>query len=394
MLNSDLAVLAHDSLEGRGTGTVGEDKAARYLVQRMQSIGLKPRGADGGWYQSFSFKPHPPVQMHQVGDSVTMGMALVREITGRNVIGWLDLGSPTTVIIGAHYDHLGYGDENSLWTGDRQIHNGADDNASGVSCLLELARKIQLTPSKYDGNNYLFIAFSGEEKGLWGSNYFTKHPTLDTAGFNYMINLDMVGRLNAGRALAINGTGTSPAWKEILPNIRSGSMNQVTSEGGIGPSDHTSFYHIGVPALHFFTGQHDDYHKPGDDAERINYAGIADVSEFILELIRSLDKKGPLVFTRTKEEKQASAADFKVTLGVVPDYLFGGPGMRIDGTREGRPAAIAGMKQGDIIHRIGSFPVSDMMSYMEALGKFEKGQQTEVEIERAGERQVVTVTWD
>ncbi|MFN9802083.1 MAG: M28 family peptidase, partial [Bacteroidota bacterium] len=291
-------------------------------------------------------------------------------------------------------DHLGYGDENSLWTGERQIHNGADDNASGVSCMLELARKIQLTPSKYDGNNYLFIAFSGEEKGLWGSNYFTKHPTLDTAGFNYMINLDMVGRLNAGRALAINGTGTSPAWKEILPNIRSGSMNQVTSEGGIGPSDHTSFYHIGVPALHFFTGQHDDYHKPGDDAERINYAGIADVSEFILELIRSLDKKGPLVFTRTKEEKQASAADFKVTLGVVPDYLFGGPGMRIDGTREGRPAAIAGMKQGDIIHRIGAFPVSDMMSYMEALGKFEKGQQTEVEIERAGERQVVTVTWD
>jgi hypothetical protein len=304
------------------------------------------------------------------------------------------MGAERTVVIGAHYDHLGYGDENSLWTGERQIHNGADDNASGVSCMLEIARQITLSPSSYKGNNYLFIAFSGEEKGLWGSNYFSKHSTLDTARMNYMINLDMVGRLNAERALAINGTGTSPVWKEVLPNIRSGNMRQVTSEGGIGPSDHTSFYHIGVPALHFFTGQHEDYHKPTDDADRVNYEGINEVSGFITELIRTLNKRGELLFTRTKEEKQATAADFKVTLGVVPDYLFGGPGMRIDGIREGRPAALAGLKQGDILLKIGEYDIVDMMSYMESLGKFEKGQQTQIEIDREGQRQTVTVTWD
>jgi acetylornithine deacetylase/succinyl-diaminopimelate desuccinylase-like protein len=394
MVVQDVNVLANDSLEGRGTGTAGEVKAGNYLVKRMSSLGLTPKGENGTWYQEFTFKPHPPVQMHHTGDSVSMGMALVKEITGRNVLGYLDMGAERTVVIGAHYDHLGYGDENSLWTGERQIHNGADDNASGVSCMLEIARQITLSPSSYKGNNYLFIAFSGEEKGLWGSNYFSKHSTLDTARMNYMINLDMVGRLNAERALAINGTGTSPVWKEVLPNIRSGNMRQVTSEGGIGPSDHTSFYHIGVPALHFFTGQHEDYHKPTDDADRVNYEGINEVSGFITELIRTLNKRGELLFTRTKEEKQATAADFKVTLGVVPDYLFGGPGMRIDGIREGRPAALAGLKQGDILLKIGEYDIVDMMSYMESLGKFEKGQQTQIEIDREGQRQTVTVTWD
>jgi len=393
-VNGDIAVLASDSLEGRGTGTEGERKASRYLISRMTALGLTPKGEAGSWTQSFSFKPHPPVQMHQIGDSVTMGMAVVKEITGQNVIGYLDNGSAHTIVIGAHYDHLGYGDENSLWTGEREIHNGADDNASGVSCMLELARRIKMEPTRFNNNNFLFIAFSGEEKGLWGSNFFTKHPTIDTASMNYMINMDMVGRLNADRVVAINGTGTSPKWTDILPKIKAGNIKQVTSESGVGPSDHTSFYHIGVPALHFFTGQHTDYHKPTDDANLINYAGVVSVTDFITELIRQLDPIGPLPFTRTKDEKEASAADFKVTLGVVPDYLFDGLGMRIDGTRDGRPAAKAGLKQGDVVKKIDGFIVTDMMSYMEALGKFEKGQKSVVEYEREGKIQTVEVIWD
>lgn len=390
----DVQVLSHDSLEGRGTGTPGEVKAGRYLVRRMKELELTPSGEDGGWYQSFTFKPHPPIQRHANGDSVTMGMALVQEITGRNVIGFLDLSAARTVIIGAHYDHLGFGNENSLWTGEPQIHNGADDNASGVACMLEIARRVKLNPAAYKNNNYLFIAFSGEEKGLWGSNYFTKHPTSDSTRFNYMINLDMVGRLNADRTLAINGTGTSPVWHNVLSDVKAGKLRIVTSDGGIGPSDHTSFYHIGVPALHFFTGQHADYHRPTDDADRINYQGIHAVTDFICELIQNLNSRGALAFTPTKDEKSSTASDFKVTLGVVPDYLFAGPGLRIDGTREGRPAAVAGMKQGDVILRLDEYPITDMMSYMELLGKFEKGQSTEVELERQGERVVLTVIWD
>jgi hypothetical protein len=390
----DVIILANDSLEGRETGTDGEAKAGRYLSDRMQELGLAPYGDDGTYFQRFRFKPHPPVQRHQLGDSVTMGMALVREVTGRNVIGYLDLGASRTVLIGAHYDHLGKGDENSLWTGLPEIHNGADDNASGVACMLEVARRIRLDPGKYSGNNYLFIAFSGEEKGLWGSNYFTKHPTLDSASFNYMINLDMVGRLKPERTLAINGTGTSPSWDAALDRMNRKGLNLVRSESGTGPSDHTSFYHIRVPAVHLFTGQHEDYHKPTDDSHRINYAGISDISEFILGLIRELREENMLVFTPTKEEKKAGAADFKVTLGVMPDYLHSGPGMRIDGIREARPAQLAGLKAGDIVLRIGEYPVTDMVSYMEALGKFSKGETTKVEFERDGVPQTTEVIWD
>jgi len=393
-ISYDVQVLAHDSLEGRATGSVGEEKAGKYVSGRMSDLGLVPKGEADTWFQSFSFKPHPPVQRHQSGDSVTMGMALVQEVTGRNVIGFLDLGATRTVIIGAHYDHLGMGDENSLWPGERKIHNGADDNASGVACMLEIARRIRLNPDAYNRNNFMFIAFSGEEKGLWGSNYFTKNPTVDSSTFNYMINLDMVGRLNSMRTIAINGTGTSPIWNEEIPQVRAGKLAVVSSEDGIGPSDHTSFYHIGVPAIHFFTGQHEDYHKPTDVANRINYAGITAVADFITELIGMLNTRGALTFTKTRDERKSDTPDFKVTLGVIPDYLFGGPGMRIDGTREGRPAQVSGLRQGDVIIRIGEYPVTDMMSYMECLSRFGKGESTEVEVIREGRNEVFFVTWD
>lgn len=382
-------VLASDSLEGRGTGTEGERKAAEYIVSVFKMAGLAPKGENGTWYQGFSFVPHPPVQMHQVGDSMTMGMALVKEISGKNVIGFLDNKAKNTVVIGAHYDHLGWGDENSLHGGERAIHNGADDNASGVAVMLELALRIKNSP--YKSNNYLFIAFSGEEKGLWGSNYFSKNPTVE--GMNYMINMDMVGRLKTDRSLAVNGTGTAPDWKETLEKSNSFGFQLVLSESGVGPSDHTSFYNIGVPAVHFFTGQHEDYHKPGDDADKLNYDGMSDIASYIFKVIGTLDGKGKLAFQRTKDESTNTATDFKVTLGVIPDYLFSGKGMRIDGTREGRPAATAGMRQGDIVLKIGDYEVTDMQTYMGALSKFEKGQKTPVLIQRGEEELLLEVTW-
>jgi hypothetical protein len=389
-IKKDIRFLASDALEGRGVGTIGEKTAAAFLVKEFSAMGLSPKG-DSGYYQPFSFVPHGAVQVHGTGDSAKLGMQLVKEQRALNVVAFKDNNAPYTVVIGAHYDHLGWGDENSLFTGGRAIHNGADDNASGVSCMIALARWLS-SPEAPRNNNYLFIAFSGEEKGLWGSNYFTKHPTVPLEKMNYMLNMDMVGRLNTEKTLAINGVGTSPEWMNVLPAIQRDGIKTVTSESGVGPSDHTSFYLSDVPAVHFFTGQHEDYHKPSDDWKKINFTGLVSVSFYISDLIKSMDNKGKLAFTKTKDSTP-SAADFKVTLGVVPDYLYSGKGMRIDGTKEGRPGAMAGLQKGDVLLKLGDYELADIYAYMEALAKYEKGQTVPLLIERNGKEMVLQVTF-
>lgn len=323
-------------------------------------------------------------KLGQDGDPVAISTDIIREEkTGYNVAGYLGNGQPRTVVIGAHYDHLGMGGEGSRHTGAPEVHNGADDNASGVAVMLQLARDLQQMPQA-QGNNYLFLAFSGEEKGLYGSNAWTKSPTLPIDSLNYMLNLDMVGRLDSTGQLAINGTGTSPAWAAIT-GLKTGDLRIKTSESGIGPSDHTSFYLQQVPAIHFFTGTHADYHKPVDDAELLNYAGMLRVARYIEEAITLLNDSTKLTFTRTADAEPSKAPRFSVTLGVVPDYMHDGPGLRIDGVSEGKPAAIAGLLPGDVVLRIGAHEVPDMMGYMKALGMFKKGDATEVVVLREGQ---------
>jgi Zn-dependent M28 family amino/carboxypeptidase len=281
------------------------------------------------------------------------------------------------------------GQEGSLHAGEPAIHNGADDNASGTAALIKLAadlRKAKLN------NNVLFIAFTGEEKGLWGSNYFAKNPTIDLESVNFMINMDMIGRLESDRGLIINAVGTSPVWKPTIEKLNKDRFNISTSESGVGPSDHTSFYLMDIPVLHFFTGAHEDYHKPGDDPEKVDYDGILDIKNFIQELIMELDDD-KIAFTKTKEEQQASRADFKVTLGVIPDYIFDGEGMRIDGVREGRTADAAGLKKGDIVIQLGEAKIKNMMSYMEALALFEEGQTVPIKYIRDDKTIEGTVTF-
>ena len=306
------------------------------------------------------------------------------EKEGHNVIGYIDNKAQYTIIIGAHLDHLGYGDDGSLWRGAPAIHNGADDNASGTAALIELARYIK--GAKLKNKNYLFIGFSGEEKGLLGSNYFAKHPTIDLSKVSCMINMDMVGRLKTDeKTLLINGTGTSPIWKSWLDTMATGDMKLKMSESGVGPSDHTSFYLQNVPVLHFWSGTHADYHKPSDDENLINYDGEIQIVNFIKNIIRKTDAADKLTFTKTKDDNNEDAPKFKVTLGVVPDYAFDGEGMRIDGVTEGKPASNAGLKPGDIVIQLGEEKVADMMSYMRALSKFTKGQTTKVKVKRGGE---------
>jgi hypothetical protein len=313
------------------------------------------------------------------------------ERTAYNVVGMLDNGQENVVVIGAHFDHLGYGDEGSLHRGDPEIHNGADDNASGVAVLLQLTRDL-LEMDEARQNDYLFIAFTGEEKGLYGSNYWTKHPTVPIADLNYMINLDMVGRLDSAGAIGINGVGTSPAWSAV-DHILVGDLKVKTTTSGIGPSDHTSFYLQDVPAIHFFTGTHADYHKPSDDEEKINYDGMLRVTRYIESLILELGDEGKLPFTKTEEVNTENAPRFKVTLGVVPDYLYDGKGMRIDGITEGKPAANADLKVGDIVVKLGDVEVPDMMGYMKALSVFEKGATAPIVVLRDGKEFTTSVTF-
>ena len=379
----DVAFLANDSLLGRETGTAQELMAAGYLQERMQVAGLQPKGKAGTYFQTFSFKPkndpHQEVK-YTAGDST---------ITGTNVIGYLDNQADKTVIIGAHYDHLGMGGEGSLYRDGVAIHNGADDNASGVAVMLQLADS--LAKSDYKGNNYLFIAFSGEEMGLLGSNYFVKNPTIELSRSNYMINMDMVGRLREDKTLSISGTGTAPIWPQVL-NATNPGFKLVLQESGVGPSDHTSFYLQDIPVLHLFTGQHEDYHKPGDDANKLNYEGMEMISGYILDIIAELDDDKKLTFKKTKNESE-EVPRFKVALGVVPDYLFDGKGMRIDGVSDDKPAQKAGLQKGDVVVQLGDSTVVDMMSYMRALSTFEEGNSTKVVVDRDGKKIEAEITF-
>ena len=373
-LKKDVYFLAADDLGGRAIGTTGEQKAAEYLAQEFEKLGLTPMGTDG-FFQEFTVsKPSNPHEEAVIG---TDGAG----VTGRNVVAFLDKKAEKTIVIGAHFDHLGMGGQGSLHRGDSAIHNGADDNASGTAALLALAKIFKYETLK---SNILFIAFSGEENGLWGSNYFVKNPTVDLKTVNYMINMDMVGRLNPEKSLAVHGVGTSPSFPPVLDPINADSLKLGPSESGVGPSDHTSFYLQDLPVLHFFTGQHADYHKPSDDADKINYEGLVQVVRYISRLIAGLDAEPKLAFTKTKDSSDSPR--FTVSMGVVPDYLYDGKGMRVDGVSEGKPAQAAGLQKGDIVVQLGDSTINDMMGYMRALSVFKKGDSTQVVIERAGQK--------
>jgi hypothetical protein len=378
-MQEDVAVLAADEMGGRQTGTPGELLAAKYIIARFVAIGLTPKGSEDQYTQTFTFKasvnPHEQSEFTNIQEDGS--------VTGTNVIGYIDNNAATTVIIGAHYDHLGMGGEGSLHREEPAIHNGADDNASGVAILLRLAETLKNKAPLVTQNNYLFIAFSGEEMGLLGSNYFVKNPTINTKKISYMINMDMVGRLNKEETVAVYGVGTSPMFKQTLFANNDQGLVINEHDSGVGPSDHTSFYLADIPVLHFFTGQHTDYHKPGDDAHKLNYEGMDRISAYIMNVITDLDDAGQLGFKKTTNESE-EVPMFKVALGVVPDYLFNGEGLRIDGISEDKPAQKAGLQRGDIVVKLGALDTPDMMSYMKALATFEEGDTTIVTVKREG----------
>jgi hypothetical protein len=314
--------------------------------------------------------------------------------TGSNVIGYLDNQAPTTVIIGAHFDHLGFGEDGNsmLRTGERLIHNGADDNASGTAGLLVLSDLIK--KQKLNQHNYLFIAFSAEELGLFGSKNFVDNPTIDLAKVNFMINMDMIGRLNdSTKSLTIGGFGTSPVWSKVLNNQIKTNLVYKIDSSGTGPSDHTSFYRKDLPVLFFFTGIHSDYHKPSDDSDKINYKGEWEILKLIYQVLRHPETSAKLPFTKTREQTMRTSARFSVSLGIMPDYTFSGSGVKIDGVSEGKVAQSVGIKTGDVLTDLNGNSISSVQTYMQALSKFKKGDTVSVKIRRGNEDLTFTITF-
>ena len=382
-IKRDINFLASDVLKGRGTSTPEETVAANYIAATFKKLKLTPRGNKGYLYE-FKFKT--PAHPH---DTVGTG----EERSGTDVVAFLNNNAAATIVIGAHYDHLGMGhDKNSLDANpEGKIHNGADDNASGTAGVLELARYFANNKKK-EKYNFLFICFSGEELGLIGSKKWCEKPTLPLDSINYMINMDMIGRLNdSTKKIIVYGVGTSPTWVPLIDKMNS-ELSIKKDSSGIGPSDQTSFYLKNIPVLHFFTGQHSDYHKPGDDASKINYAGEKTVLEYIAKMISETEQLPKLAFSATKAP-ESSSRSFKVTMGVMPDYAFEGKGMRVDGVTENKPAAKAGMKQGDVLVKLGDYNIDSVMSYMKALSNFKKGESAKASVIREGNTIELNVTF-
>jgi aminopeptidase YwaD len=352
-----------------------------------------------------------------------------------NVVGILSGSDPKlrdeAIVIGAHYDHLGRGGEGSLAPREGDIHHGADDNASGVAGLIELAR-IFSSQNPKPRRTIVFIAFSGEEEGLIGSNYYVNHPVVPLANTVAMINMDMIGRLK-DQKLIVGGVGTAQEWKAMIegantvfsttallngangtrgnstksathiPVSQNGSFLQgsnprkyfllTLNEDGYGPSDHSSFYAKQVPVLFFWTGNHEDYHKPSDTADKINYDGEAQVISFIANVIRDIDKndKRP-TYTVAKSDSTGRATGFRVYLGTIPNYADTTDGVLLDGVRDDSPAAKAGLKAGDRIVKLAGREVRNVYDYTYALGEMKAGQEYEIEVMRGGERLKLKIT--
>ena len=301
--------------------------------------------------------------------------------TAHNVVAFIDNHASNTVIIGAHLDHLGYNEDKHGLDLNNFVHNGADDNASGTAALIELAKSLNKKSPKH--NNYLIIHFSGEELGLLGSKYWLEHPTY-TGNFNYMINMDMVGRYDTARKLTVGGFGTSSAWANILATTPTQLLTHYDSAGS-GPSDHASFYRKDMPVLFMFTGSHADYHKSTDDWDKINYEGEKEVVRYVQDIIKNTDGLGKLDFLKTREAAMGRSTKYTVSLGVLPDYAFTGVGLRIEGASQGKLGEKIGLKGGDVLLQMGDYKIVDVINYMQTLSKFKKGDKTTLTYKRGKE---------
>jgi Zn-dependent M28 family amino/carboxypeptidase len=362
-----------------------------------------------------------------LSEELTLTTDIVRkEVQADNLIGVLEGSDPVlkneTIIIGAHFDHLGNGGEGSLAANSTEIHHGADDNASGTAGMLELAR-ILSTQRPKPKRTIVFMGFSGEEEGLLGSNYYVNHPLRPLENTVAMINMDMIGRMK-DRKLIIGGVGTAKEWRQIIdaqnpsgnkaptvgliatpsssdmpvavsvnnppvtPTDPKKGFDVTYQEDGYGPSDHSSFYSKQVPVLFFWTGTHNDYHKPSDTFDKINYADEVRILMLVAQIVRDIDQteKRPTYTVAKSDSQPGRSTGFRVYLGTIPNYSDSNDGLLIDGVRDDSPAAKAGLKAGDKIVKIGTREIKNVYDYTYALGEMKAGEEYVVEVMRASEK--------
>ena len=295
------------------------------------------------------------------------------------------------LVIGAHFDHLGWGGQNSLYMGEPSIHNGADDNASGTTGLLELAEKFATIKDKIN-RDIVFISFSGEELGLLGSSYVVNNFPLPIENDMTMINMDMIGRLNDKKDLIVYGTGTSSKWKSLLDDKNEYDFNLTFNDEGFGPSDHSSFYGKKIPVLFFFTGTHTDYHKPSDDTDKINSAGQEKVVKYVYDVAFSIvnaDTKPDYISVEKKDTGKMMGS--RVYVGTVPDFAGEVDGYKLGGVTDGSPAAKAGLQAGDIIIQFGEKKISNIYDFTYAIGNYVPGDKVNVIIKRGEKEMTVEI---
>lgn len=371
-----------------------------HISRKVADNLLNETGKSIVWYEKLADSCHYPVGFDLGKNVNARADVLSRKVWTSNIAGILRGNDPILqneyIVIGAHKDHLGMGGPGS---GSRvpdtlAIHNGADDNASGVSLLLELAEKLAAYRDLLK-RSVIFVAFGAEEMGILGSAYFTNHPPVDIRAIKAMINLDMVGRLRDDRSLQIGGTGTSAEAEALLREINKDSIFRlVMSPEGIGPSDHAAFYSRNIPVFFLSTGAHTDYHTPSDDIEKINYDGMVLVGNYVYNLAWRLDTlpKG-LTFRESGTRGQESGRPrFKVTLGIMPDFTStDNNGLRVDFVTRDKPAWRGGMKKGDVIISLDRKPVHNIDEYMYRLSKLSSGQLVEVEVLRDGKKELLFI---
>jgi hypothetical protein len=379
-LLDDIKFLTDDRLQGRATGSAGADSSAAYLARRFSEVGLQP--AAGGWFQSFTLgRDAPAARQGKAGG-----------VVGKNVIGILPGRDPVlrnqTVVLGAHYDHLGLGGFGSLDPDSTGlVHNGADDNASGVAGLIQVAARLAASPP---ARTVVFIAFSGEELGLLGSAHYVKEPIYPLAGTLAMVNLDMVGRLRNGR-LIVYGARSAKEFPALLDSLNWYAGFDLRAQGdGYGPSDQSSFYAAKRPVLHLFTDLHEDYHRTTDDWQKVNLDGLKRVADFTLGLVTALaNRHRPLTFfdlptplPPQTTAPNAASPGYGAYLGTVPDLTGTPGGVRLVGVRAGSPAEKAGLRGDDIITRIGTTDTPDLQAMTDALRSHRPGDTVEIVVRR------------
>lgn len=344
----------------------------------------------------------------QEGSSAGLAVDISPEtVEARNVVALLPGADPDRareyIIIGAHYDHLGFGGDGSLAPDSREVHNGADDNASGVAAVIEIARQLAAGPPPDRG--VLFMAFTGEEKGLWGSARFVAEPTVPLDDAAAMLNFDMVGRMQ-DRSLTVFGTGTAEEWDDVLDDANADLSEPLAIAGvadGYGPSDHSSFYAEGIPVLHFFTNTHEDYHRPSDDWRKVNGEGVDLVVELASGVVRRLagaDDGDAVALTAVRQAppspgggSASSTSGYGAAyLGSIPDMTPRDTGLRLTGVRAGSPAEEGGLRAGDIVVEFAGKPIADIYAYTYALREQSPGDLVQIVVERDGEEVTLEVT--